>query len=105
MIGLHFFNPVWAMPLLEIVVGASTPPGAVETARAVAARLGKDPVVVRDRPGFARERDGGLLTALQCAAGSRLPKVKNVEAAKLLLHQGMGSNDEEVRRASFDARQ
>jgi 3-hydroxybutyryl-CoA dehydrogenase len=60
-IGLHFFNPVWAMPLLEIVVGASTPPGAVETARAVAARLGKDPVVVRDQPGFATSRLGVTL--------------------------------------------
>jgi 3-hydroxybutyryl-CoA dehydrogenase len=60
-IGLHFFNPVWAMPLLEIVVGASTPPGAVEAARAVAARLGKDPVVVRDRPGFATSRLGVAL--------------------------------------------
>jgi 3-hydroxybutyryl-CoA dehydrogenase len=60
-IGLHFFNPVWAMPLLEIVVGASTPPGAVAAARAVAARLGKDPVVVRDRPGFATSRLGVAL--------------------------------------------
>jgi 3-hydroxybutyryl-CoA dehydrogenase len=60
-IGLHFFNPVWAMPLLEIVVGAGTPPGAVETARAVAARLGKDPVVVRDQPGFATSRLGVAL--------------------------------------------
>jgi 3-hydroxybutyryl-CoA dehydrogenase len=60
-IGLHFFNPVWAMPLLEIVVGASTPPGAVDAARAVAARLGKDPVVVRDRPGFATSRLGVAL--------------------------------------------
>ena len=60
-IGLHFFNPVWAMPLLEIVVGASTPPGAVETARAVAVRLGKDPVVVRDQPGFATSRLGVAL--------------------------------------------
>jgi 3-hydroxybutyryl-CoA dehydrogenase len=60
-IGLHFFNPVWAMPLLEIVVGASTPPGAVDTARAVAARLGKDPIVVRDAPGFATSRLGVAL--------------------------------------------
>jgi len=60
-IGLHFFNPVWAMPLLEIVVSASTPPDAVAAAREVAARLGKDPVVVRDQPGFATSRLGVLL--------------------------------------------
>jgi 3-hydroxyacyl-CoA dehydrogenase len=39
------------MPLVEIVVGASTPPGAVDAARAVVARLGKD-------PGFYRWVDG-----------------------------------------------
>jgi 3-hydroxybutyryl-CoA dehydrogenase len=60
-IGLHFFNPVWAMPLLEIVVGDSAAPGAVDAALAVAARLGKDPVVVRDRPGFATSRLGVAL--------------------------------------------
>jgi ankyrin repeat protein len=47
---------------------------------------------LRDRPGFAHERDGGLLTALQCAAGSRLPKVKTVEAARLLLDAGADPN-------------
>src|SRR2546423_749550 len=60
-IGLHFFNPVQAMPLVEIVVGASTPPGAVDTARAVVARLGKEPVVVRDKPGFTTSRLGVAL--------------------------------------------
>jgi len=49
------------MPLLEIVVAASTPPGAVDAARSLAARLGKDPVVVRDLPGFATSRLGVAL--------------------------------------------
>jgi 3-hydroxybutyryl-CoA dehydrogenase len=60
-VGLHFFNPVWAMPLLEIVVAATTPPGAVDAARSVAARLGKDPIVVQDVPGFATSRLGVAL--------------------------------------------
>ena len=60
-IGLHFFNPVWAMPLVEIVVGAGTPPDAVAAARTVASRLGKDCIVVRDRPGFATSRLGVAL--------------------------------------------
>ena len=60
-IGLHFFNPVWAMPLVEIVVGASTPPDAVAAARTVASRLGKECIVVRDRPGFATSRLGVAL--------------------------------------------
>lgn len=60
-IGLHFFNPVWAMALLEIVVGPATAPETTDTALAVAARLGKDPIVVRDTPGFATSRLGVAL--------------------------------------------
>lgn len=60
-LGLHFFNPVWAMPLLEIVVGASTADATIAVARGLAARLGKDPVVVRDKPGFATSRLGVAL--------------------------------------------
>jgi 3-hydroxybutyryl-CoA dehydrogenase len=60
-IGLHFFNPVWAMPLLEIVVADGTGPDLVDAARSVAVRLGKDPVVVRDMPGFATSRLGVAL--------------------------------------------
>ena len=60
-VGLHFFNPVWAMALLEIVVGPATAPATTEAAVALAARLGKDPVVVRDMPGFATSRLGVTL--------------------------------------------
>ncbi|AXH90065.1 3-hydroxyacyl-CoA dehydrogenase family protein [Micromonospora aurantiaca] len=60
-VGLHFFNPVWAMALLEVVVGPATTPETTEAAVALAARLGKDPVVVRDMPGFATSRLGVTL--------------------------------------------
>ncbi|MET8832379.1 3-hydroxyacyl-CoA dehydrogenase family protein [Micromonospora sp. NPDC004540] len=60
-IGLHFFNPVWAMALLEVVVGPATAPATTEAAVALAGRLGKDPVVVRDLPGFATSRLGVTL--------------------------------------------
>ncbi|MEU2612300.1 3-hydroxyacyl-CoA dehydrogenase family protein [Micromonospora sp. NPDC007271] len=60
-LGLHFFNPVWAMALLEVVVGPATAPGTTEAAVALAGRLGKDPVVVRDMPGFATSRLGVTL--------------------------------------------
>ncbi|MFI7251887.1 3-hydroxyacyl-CoA dehydrogenase family protein [Micromonospora chalcea] len=60
-VGLHFFNPVWAMALLEIVVGPATAPATTEAAVALAGRLGKDPVVVRDMPGFATSRLGVTL--------------------------------------------
>ncbi|MFF0654931.1 3-hydroxyacyl-CoA dehydrogenase family protein [Micromonospora tulbaghiae] len=60
-VGLHFFNPVWAMALLEVVVGPATAPRTTEAAVALAARLGKAPVVVRDMPGFATSRLGVTL--------------------------------------------
>ncbi|WP_434742393.1 3-hydroxyacyl-CoA dehydrogenase family protein [Micromonospora sp. SH-82] len=60
-LGLHFFNPVWAMPLLEIVVGPATADETTVAAVALARRLGKDPVVVRDLPGFATSRLGVTL--------------------------------------------
>ncbi|WP_405114779.1 3-hydroxyacyl-CoA dehydrogenase family protein [Micromonospora sp. NBC_01405] len=60
-VGLHFFNPVWAMTLLEVVVGADTAEETTAAAVALAGRLGKDPVVVRDLPGFATSRLGVAL--------------------------------------------
>jgi 3-hydroxybutyryl-CoA dehydrogenase len=57
-IGLHFFNPVPAMKLLEIVQGERTESMVVTACRAVGARLGKEVVVVRDAPGFATSRLG-----------------------------------------------
>jgi 3-hydroxybutyryl-CoA dehydrogenase len=57
-LGLHFFNPVPIMKLLEIVAGPRTAPEVVAAARAFAERLGKDPIVVRDSPGFASSRLG-----------------------------------------------
>ncbi len=54
--GLHFFNPVDRMPLVEIIVGARTSPAATETALALARRLGKTPVVVKNAPGFLVNR-------------------------------------------------
>lgn len=60
-LGLHFFNPVWAMALLEIVVGPATAEETTTAAVALATRLGKDPVVVRDMPGFATSRLGVTL--------------------------------------------
>ena len=60
-LGLHFFNPVPLMKLLEIVVGPATASAVVEDARAFAARLGKEPIVVKDAPGFATSRLGVAL--------------------------------------------
>lgn len=60
-IGTHFFNPVHIMELLEVVVADQTRPDVVEAVRAFGARIGKQLIVVRDRPGFATSRLGVAL--------------------------------------------
>ncbi|MEP6690872.1 MAG: 3-hydroxyacyl-CoA dehydrogenase family protein [Gemmatimonadaceae bacterium] len=60
-VGLHFFNPVPVMKLLEIVRGSRTADGVVAVARTFADSLGKTPIVVRDSPGFATSRLGVVL--------------------------------------------
>ena len=57
-VGLHFFNPVPASALVEIVVGAETDPAVVERAQRWVEALGKTPIVVTDAPGFASSRLG-----------------------------------------------
>ncbi|AGF73731.1 3-hydroxyacyl-CoA dehydrogenase family protein [Corynebacterium halotolerans] len=57
-IGLHFFNPVPASKLVEIVVADTTPADLVGEARAWVEGLGKTPIVVADAPGFASSRLG-----------------------------------------------
>lgn len=55
-VGLHFFNPVAQMPLVEVVATASSDPAAVATAADVARRSGKTVVRTADRPGFVVNR-------------------------------------------------
>ncbi len=60
-LGLHFFNPVHVMKLVELVWGPRTADDTRERAMAFIARLGKEPVVVKDAPGFASSRLGIVL--------------------------------------------
>lgn len=55
-VGLHFFNPVAAMPLVEVVRARETDDAAIATGLDVVARLGKTAVPVLDRPGFVVNR-------------------------------------------------
>lgn len=55
-VGMHFFNPVPVMELVEIVRGLATTDAAFEAARALADALGKTPVEVEDFPGFVSNR-------------------------------------------------
>lgn len=55
-VGMHFFNPVHMMPLVEVIRGEKSSPEAVATTVAYAQKMGKVPVVVNDCPGFLVNR-------------------------------------------------
>ena len=54
--GIHFFNPVRKMPLVEVIRGAKTSDETIATAVAYAKSIGKSPIVVNDGPGFLVNR-------------------------------------------------
>ena len=60
-LGMHFFNPVHRMKLVEIVRGLETGPEAIEEASVVTMHMGKEPVVVREAPGFVTTRVNALI--------------------------------------------
>jgi len=64
--GLHFFNPVDKMPLVEVIAGARTDSSTLDTLVALALKLGKIPIIVADRPGFLVNRLLGVMLAEAC---------------------------------------
>jgi 3-hydroxyacyl-CoA dehydrogenase/enoyl-CoA hydratase/3-hydroxybutyryl-CoA epimerase len=75
--GMHFFNPVDRMPLVEIVRGAATSDETLATVFALTVRLGKTPVIVNDGPGFLVNR---LLAPYLNEAGWLLAEGASIEA-------------------------
>lgn len=61
LLGMHFFNPVHLMKLVEVVTHGRTGAPQVERATALARVLGKEPILVKDSPGFASSRLGVVL--------------------------------------------
>jgi len=61
LVGMHFFNPVHVMKLVEVVRHAGSSPDAVALAVALAEKMGKTPITVNDSPGFASSRLGLVL--------------------------------------------
>lgn len=55
-VGMHFFNPVHRMPLVEVIAGRHSTPEAIATVHKLAIRLGKVPVLVNECPGFLVNR-------------------------------------------------
>jgi 3-hydroxyacyl-CoA dehydrogenase/enoyl-CoA hydratase/3-hydroxybutyryl-CoA epimerase len=76
-LGLHFFNPVHKMPLVEVVAGPRTDPETLATGFALVLALGKTPVLVADRPGFLVNR---LLAPYLNEAGFLLEEGHSVQA-------------------------
>jgi 3-hydroxyacyl-CoA dehydrogenase len=77
-VGLHFFNPVAVLPLVEIVRTAHTTDEQLATAWDVVQKLRKRGVIVRDAPGFVVNR---LLTRMTCALEDALANGNTVEEA------------------------
>ncbi len=76
-LGLHFFNPVHKMPLVEVVAGPRTDDAALATGFGLVLDLGKTPVLVADRPGFLVNR---LLAPYLNEAGYLLEEGHSVES-------------------------
>ena len=60
-IGMHFFNPVHIMKLVEVVTHDHVSDDTIQRTKAAAVAFGKEPIVVRDAPGFASSRLGVVL--------------------------------------------
>lgn len=86
-IGMHFFNPVPVMSLVEVVRGLETSDSTVDRTVALAERLGKTPVVVNDAPGFVSNRV--LMPMINEAAYCVLEGVAEPEAVDSVMHLGM----------------
>ena len=84
-LGMHFFNPVAVMPLVELVVTPDTPEEALATAAAVTRKLRKTGVVVRDSPGFVVNRVLTRLTSVLMDALEHGNTVEETDEAVLRL--------------------
>ncbi len=89
-VGLHFFNPVHRMQLVEVVVGRDTAPEIAQRALQFAQRIGKLPVLVKDSPGFLVNR---ILLPYLTEAGALFwggASIKDIDAAMLDFGMPMG---------------
>jgi 3-hydroxyacyl-CoA dehydrogenase / enoyl-CoA hydratase / 3-hydroxybutyryl-CoA epimerase len=86
-LGMHFFNPVHRMPLVEVVRGAGSDPEAVRSVADFVRDIGKVPVVVADSPGFVVNRI--LMPCLMEAAGLFDRSIPVHEIDKAMVDFGM----------------
>lgn len=86
-IGMHFFNPVPVMQLVEVIRGLATSDATFATVRDLAVRLGKTPVEVNDAPGFVSNRV--LMPLINEAAYAVMEGVATAEAVDEVFKLGM----------------
>ncbi|MGH2354648.1 MAG: 3-hydroxyacyl-CoA dehydrogenase family protein, partial [Chloroflexota bacterium] len=86
-VGMHFFNPVPVMSLVEVVRGQQSAEETVQSIVALAQRLGKSPVVVNDYPGFVSNRI--LLPMLNEAMFALMEGVADKEAIDQVMTLGL----------------
>jgi 3-hydroxybutyryl-CoA dehydrogenase len=86
-IGMHFFNPVPVMALVEIVRGLATSNEVFATVQALAVKLGKTPIEVNDAPGFVSNRV--LMPLINEAAFAVMEGVATAEAVDQVFKLGM----------------
>jgi 3-hydroxybutyryl-CoA dehydrogenase len=86
-IGMHFFNPVPVMALVEVIRGLATDDATYDTVHALALRLGKTPVEVNDAPGFVSNRV--LMPLINEAAFAVMEGVATPEAIDQVFKLGM----------------
>jgi len=84
-VGMHFFNPVSLLPLVEVVRGEQTDDETLATALEVTAKLRKQPVLVRDAPAFVVNRILTRLLAVVLAALERGNSIAETDQAILQL--------------------
>jgi 3-hydroxyacyl-CoA dehydrogenase/enoyl-CoA hydratase/3-hydroxybutyryl-CoA epimerase len=90
LVGLHFFNPVAQMPLIEIVQGATTSTGSMGTAIALARRLDKLPLPCRSAPGFLVNRVLSAYMQEAMLAGREGVPLATIDAAAVDFGMAMG---------------
>jgi 3-hydroxybutyryl-CoA dehydrogenase len=86
-IGMHFFNPVPVMPLVEIVRGLATSDATFDAVHALSLKLGKTPIAVNDAPGFVSNRI--LMPLINEAAFAVMENVATPEAIDQVFKLGM----------------
>jgi 3-hydroxybutyryl-CoA dehydrogenase len=98
-VGMHFFNPVPVMKLVEIVRGYQTSPEVSSTIEALAVSFGKNPVEVQDYPGFVSNRV--LMPMINEAIYCVYEGVATVEAVDSVMKLGMAHPMGPLRLADF----